>query len=79
MDMSKSQLTLIYPKKQQPVNVHANSYIGADSTILMGVNLGEDSFIAAGALVSKNVESRTMVGGIPAKVIKKIDYPVSEE
>ena len=79
MDMNKSKLTLIYPKKQQPVNVHANSYIGADSTILMRVNLGEDSFIAAGALVSKNVESRTMVGGIPAIVIKKIDYPVSEE
>lgn len=43
--------------------------IGANSTIVCGVTLGEFCFIAAGAVVTKNVEPYTVVAGVPAKVI----------
>ena len=47
-------------------------WIGARVTILANVNIFKRSIIAAGAVVTKNVESNTLVGGVPAKFIKKI-------
>lgn len=72
IDMSKSKLNIIYSSSSKPIIIEDNCYIGAKSTILMGVKLGEYSFVAAGAVVTKDVEPFTMVGGVPAKVIKKI-------
>jgi len=48
------------------------SWIGANSIILPGVTVGENSVVAAGSIVTKSVESRTVVGGNPAKLIKRI-------
>ena len=45
-------------------------WIGQGATIMKGVNVGSDSVIAASALVTKDVEPMTIVGGNPAKVIK---------
>ena len=64
--------------------IKRNAWIGAGATILPGVTIGENSIIAAGAVVSKNVPDNTIVGGIPAKVIKSIDEasnvtPIDEE
>ncbi len=53
--------------------IKRNAWIGAGATILPGVTVGENSIIAAGAVVNKDVPPNTIVGGIPAKVIKKID------
>lgn len=51
-----------------------NVWIGSNSTILAGVTIGDNAIVAAGAVVSKDVEADTIVGGVPAKFIKKIDY-----
>jgi len=72
MDMSKSGLNSKYPPIQKGQLIKANTYIGAGATLLMGVQTGEYSFIAANALVTKSVEPFTMVGGSPAKFIKEI-------
>jgi acetyltransferase-like isoleucine patch superfamily enzyme len=45
-------------------------WIGASSTILDGVRIGDGSIIAAGAVVTKDVPAYSIVGGVPAKVIK---------
>ena len=45
--------------------------IGSNSVILPGVTIGDGAIIAAGSVVIRDVESNTIVGGIPAKVIKK--------
>lgn len=50
--------------------IEDNVWIGSGCKILDGVNIGFGAIIAAGAVVTKNVESNTIVGGIPAKVIK---------
>jgi acetyltransferase-like isoleucine patch superfamily enzyme len=52
--------------------VKKNAWIGAAATILPGVTIGENAVIAAGAVVSKDVPANTVVGGVPAKVIKTI-------
>lgn len=54
----------------QDVIFAGDNWIGANSTILKGVTVGEGAVVAAGALVNKNVPPYTIVGGVPAKVIK---------
>lgn len=46
--------------------------IGSSSTIMCGVTVGENSIVGAGAVVTKDVPSNTIVAGVPAKVIREI-------
>src|SRR5690606_4947398 len=55
------------------VHIKKNAWIGAGATILSGVTIGENAVVAAGAVVSKDVPDNTVVGGIPAKVLKELD------
>lgn len=54
------------------VTIKRNAWIGAGATILPGVTIGENSVVAAGAVVSNNVPSNTVVGGVPAKIIRQL-------
>lgn len=56
----------------KPVRLKRNCWIGAGATILPGITVGENAVVAAGAVVTKDVEDNTVVGGNPAKVIKRI-------
>jgi len=56
----------------KPVVIKSNAWIGVGATILPGVTVGENAVVAAGAVVSKNVPDNSVVGGIPAKIIKYI-------
>lgn len=60
----------IVPK---PIKIGKNVWIGANVTVCQGVEIGDGAVIAAGAVVNKNVEKNTVVGGVPAKFIKKIE------
>ena len=52
--------------------IKRNAWIGAGVTVLPGVTIGENSIIAAGAVVTKDVADNTIAGGIPAKILKSI-------
>ena len=67
LDPAKRQA--LVPK---PVHIKKNAWIGASATILPGVTVGENAVVAAGAVVSKDVPANTVVGGIPAKVMKTL-------
>lgn len=54
------------------IHIKKNAWIGAGATILQGVTIGENSIVAAGSVVSKDVPDNVVVGGIPAKIIKTI-------
>lgn len=58
-----------YPASFQRIIVRKKVSIGAASTILGGVEIGEFAMIGAGALVTKSVPSRALVVGIPAKIV----------
>lgn len=57
----------------KPIHIKKNVWIGANATILQGVTIGENAIIAAGSVVSKDVPENAIVGGIPAKILKKIN------
>lgn len=57
----------------KPIVIKRNAWIGAAVTILSGVTIGENSVVAAGAVVTVDVPDNTVVGGIPAKFIKLIN------
>lgn len=59
------------PDDDQPVVIHDDVWIGAGATILKGVTIGTGSIVAARALVIKDVPEFCIVGGVPAKVLKK--------
>jgi virginiamycin A acetyltransferase len=56
---------------KDPCIIGKHVWIGAGATILRGCNVGDYSIIAAGAVVTKDVEPNTIVGGVPAKLIRK--------
>lgn len=56
----------------KPVHIGNKVWIGANATILPGVSIGEGAIVAAGAVVTKDVAPRTVVAGIPAKIIKRL-------
>ncbi len=60
----------MFPK---PVKIGKNVWIGAHATILPGVTIGDNAIIAAGAVVTKDVEKNAVAGGVPAKKIKDIE------
>lgn len=60
----------MFPK---PVKIGKNVWIGAHATILPGVTIGDNAIIAAGAVVTKDVENNAVAGGVPAKKIKDIE------
>lgn len=62
----------IYPQSFSRTLVKKGASIGANSTILPGVTIGENALVGAGAVVTKDVAPNTIVFGNPAKVIRQI-------
>ena len=56
----------------KPIVIEKSVWIAAGATIIGGVTVGENSVVAAGSIVTKDVPPNTLVGGNPAKVIRSI-------
>jgi acetyltransferase-like isoleucine patch superfamily enzyme len=56
----------------KPIAIERNVWIAAGATIIGGVTVGENSVVAAGAVVTRDVPPNTLVGGNPARVIRSI-------
>lgn len=57
----------------KPIILEDNVWVGINTTILPGVVVGKNAVIAAGSIVTKDVPPNTIVGGNPARVLKKIE------
>jgi len=58
--------------EQAPVVIRRGAYIGANVTILQGVEIGEESVVGAGAVVTRSVPPSSVVAGVPARVLKAV-------
>jgi acetyltransferase-like isoleucine patch superfamily enzyme len=61
-----------FPALSAPVVVRRGSFIGANVTVLAGVTIGPEAFVAAGSVVTEDVPARTLVGGVPARHLRPI-------
>lgn len=57
----------------KPITIKKNAWLGARAMIMPGVTIGEGAIVAGGAVVTKDVPPNTVVGGVPAKVIKEVE------
>lgn len=69
---SNHPLQKLFPKTSKPVIFESGCVIGANSTILPGITVGRESFVAAGSVVTKDVPPNSLVAGVPAKVVRKL-------
>jgi len=56
----------------KPIAIERNVWIAAGATVIGGVTIGENSVVAAGSVVTKDVPPKALVGGNPARVIRLI-------
>ncbi len=70
---------VIEPASAEPVRVGDNVLVGANAVVIEGVQIGDGAVVAAGAIVTKDVPANTVVAGVPAKVIKKIDAQTQQK
>ena len=70
-DLNPNTRADMYPK---PIHIGKKVWIGSGAIVLPGVSIGDNSVIAAGSVVTKNVPGNVVYGGNPAKFIKKIEY-----
>ena len=55
-----------------PIRIGRGAWIAAGATVLQGVTVGDDAVVAAGAVVTKDVPPRTVVAGVPARVLREL-------
>ena len=65
-----------YHALAKPVRIGNDVWIGGNVTILPGVTIGNNVVVAAGAVINKDVPDNTLVGGVPARVIKVIEEDI---
>lgn len=61
-----------YKAIAKPVNIGNDVWIGGKAAIIPGVTIGNNVVVAAGAIITKDIPDNSLVGGVPAKVIKKL-------
>ncbi len=59
----------VQPQSERDVHIGEDVWIGANAVILPGVTIGNGAIVAAGAVVNRDVDAFTVVGGVPARVI----------
>ncbi len=62
-----------------PVHIEHHAWLGVRATVLPGVRVGEGAVVAAGAVVTRDVEPYTVVAGVPAKQIRTRPSPMTYE
>ncbi len=76
-DCGDRPMSKYYQRKTGAVTIGRGSWVGANVTILAGVSIGEMCVIAAGSVVTSDVEPYSVAAGIPAKIVKRLDSKLS--
>lgn len=56
-----------------PIHIGKRVWIGANATVLLGVTIGDGAIVAAGAVVTRDVPENTVVGGVPARIMRHLN------
>lgn len=67
-----------FPSREEGVRIGSGSFIGASSTLLCGIEVGEGCLVGAGALVNRSLAAGTVAGGVPARALRQL-APAGDE
>lgn len=76
-DLGKSRLAQVYKKSSQPISIGSDCYLGARTTLLPGVILGEGCIVAAGSVVTSSFNDFSFIAGVPARLRKTLSVPLT--
>jgi acetyltransferase-like isoleucine patch superfamily enzyme len=62
-----------FPAMSAPVVIEDGCFVGACVTVLAGVTIGRESFVAAGSVVTEDVPPGTLVAGVPGRAVRRLD------
>jgi len=74
---NNSKLKVIYPRKFGKIIIEDDAWLGTGTIVLPDITIGKMSIVGSGSVVTKNVPPYSVVGGVPAIVIKKIGVNVT--
>ncbi len=74
-----SRIAPYVPVKHAPILIGDDAWLGTGVVVLPGITIGEGSVVAANAVVTQDVQPHTMVGGVPARVIRQVVGPWNDE
>ena len=69
---SDTPLKQVYPLTVKPVSIGRGVWVMPNVTIINGVTIGDEAVVATGAVVTRDVPPRTLVAGVPARIIKQL-------
>jgi acetyltransferase-like isoleucine patch superfamily enzyme len=72
-DATYHELAPGIPARTAPVHIGRNAWLARNVVVLCGVTVGANAVVAAGAVVTSDVASNTLVGGVPARLIRALD------
>ncbi len=72
-EFHESELSRVFPAHEAPVTVGRSAWVGANSTLLCGVEVGFLAVVGAGSVVVESVPPRTVVAGSPARKVRDLD------
>ncbi|RZL32464.1 MAG: acyltransferase [Pedobacter sp.] len=70
---TETRLKKLYPRTISKTVIGKGVWIMPNVTIIPGVTIGDEAVVATGSVVTKDVPARTLVGGVPAKILKNLD------
>lgn len=73
LDVGSSNLIDLFPTEYGTIRIGSHCYLGANATVLMGVELGESCLVGAGAVVNRSMPPCSVVAGVPARVIRHFE------
>lgn len=76
-DIGDRPLATVYPRQTTRTVVGAGAYLGANVTVLCGMNIGGQAVVGAGAVVTEPVPDQVIAAGVPARVVKTTEPPAS--
>ena len=76
---NRSRIAPYVPVKHSAITIEDDAWLGTGVVVLPGVSIGEGAVVAANSVVTRDVGAYTIVGGSPARVIRRVSVPWIEE